>query len=98
MVPLTSRVKSETSDTSKSYRKSLSLIRKSFKNWDEGLFFVFHENVVYKYKQDGRLPPIFKKKAFKKMKTFFFEKHSFFIIFSNFPNVENILVFAKKNP
>ena len=42
--------------------------------------------------------PIFVKNAFKKMKKkFFSKKHSFFITFSNYFNVENCLIFWQKN-
>ena len=41
--------------------------------------------------------PIFVKKAFEKMKTFFFsKKHSFFIIFSNFSHVQIFLTSCQK--
>ena len=41
--------------------------------------------------------PIFVKTTFKKIESFFSQKNSFFIIFSNFSNYQNFLIFCQKN-
>ena len=58
-------------------------------------FFWMWENLKWKnYKT--RLP-IFVREAVGKMKTFLFQKNTFFIIFSNFSNFKNSLIFCQKN-
>ena len=82
----------------KRYRKKIQ------RQWQEMEYKIHPPHFEPKKKQDGRLALAYFAHShicigsFKKMRTFYFsKKHSFFIIFSNFSNVQSFLIFCQEN-